>query len=66
MELQEAINYVKTFHESFGINNENSPKMDVGESVIKLRHSLMHEENEEYQYLFEYFLDLGPIFLEGE
>jgi predicted HAD superfamily Cof-like phosphohydrolase len=48
MELQEAINYVKTFHESFGINNENSPKIDVGESVIKLRHSLMHEENEEY------------------
>jgi len=48
MKVQEAINYVKIFHESFGINNENSPKIDVGEAVINLRHKLMHEENEEY------------------
>lgn len=42
------VNHVKTFHESFGINNENSPKADIGKEVIDLRYKLMREENEEY------------------
>lgn len=46
--LNKVINHVKTFHESFGINNEESPKTDVGEKVIDLRFELMREENEEY------------------
>ena len=42
------INHVKTFHESFGINNEEAPKTEVGDKVIDLRFELMREENEEY------------------
>tara|TARA_B110001469_G_C9600657_1_gene298459 strand:- start:546 stop:950 length:405 start_codon:yes stop_codon:yes gene_type:complete len=42
------INHVKTFHESFGINNEESPKTEVGKKVVDLRFELMREENEEY------------------
>jgi predicted HAD superfamily Cof-like phosphohydrolase len=42
------INHVKTFHESFGINNEESPIAKVGDKVIDLRFELMREENEEY------------------
>ena len=48
MSLDTVINHVKTFHESFGINNEESPKTDVGEKVINLRFELMREENQEY------------------
>ena len=46
--LETVINHVKTFHESFGINNENSPKSEIGKDVIDLRYKLMKEENEEY------------------
>lgn len=46
--FETIINHVKTFHESFGINNENSPKADVGSNTIDLRYKLMREENEEY------------------
>ncbi len=42
------VNHVKTFHESFGINNEESPKAEIGEKTIDLRFELMREENEEY------------------
>lgn len=42
------INHVKTFHESFGINNEESPKSNIGDKTIDLRFELMREENEEY------------------
>ena len=42
------VNHVKKFHESFGINNEESPKAEVGDKVIDLRFELMREENEEY------------------
>lgn len=46
--FETIINHVKTFHESFGINNEESPKAAVGKNVIDLRYKLMREENEEY------------------
>ena len=42
------VNHVKTFHESFGIKNEESPIAEVGQKVIDLRFELMREENEEY------------------
>ena len=46
--FETIINHVKTFHESFGINNENEPQSDIGKSTIDLRYKLMREENEEY------------------
>ena len=46
--FETIVNHVKTFHESFGINNEELPKSDIGENVIDLRYELMREENEEY------------------
>jgi len=46
--LDTLINHVKKFHESFGINNEESPKTEIGEQVIDLRFELLREENEEY------------------
>ena len=42
------VNHVKTFRESFGIKNEESPIAEVGQKVIDLRFELMREENEEY------------------
>ena len=42
------VNHVKTFHKSFGIGDENSPKASIGDKVIDLRYELMREENEEY------------------
>lgn len=46
--FETIINHVETFHESFGINNEESPIAKVGDKVIDLRFELMREENEEY------------------
>jgi len=46
--VETIINHVKTFHESFGINNEETPKADIGNEVVELRYKLMREENEEY------------------
>ena len=46
--FETIMNHVETFHESFGINNEESPIAKVGDKVIDLRFELMREENEEY------------------
>ena len=46
--MEDKINKVKKFHEVFLIGNEEQLKTDVDESIFLLRHSLMHEENEEY------------------
>jgi len=46
--FETIVNHVKTFHESFGINNENAPKSYIGKDTIDLRYKLMREENEEY------------------
>ncbi|UTW62116.1 nucleoside triphosphate pyrophosphohydrolase family protein [bacterium SCSIO 12741] len=48
LSLQETIEYVKTFHESFRVGYSETPTVDLKESIIDLRHKLMAEENEEY------------------
>ncbi len=42
------LNSVKEFHEVFGLDYENSPRADIGDRIIELRHRLMAEENDEY------------------
>lgn len=46
--FSEIINHVKTFHEAFGINNEEQPNGKLDEKTFLLRYKLMREENEEY------------------
>ena len=48
MTLKETIQAVETFHNAFGIENNDKPTVDLSENDIKLRHRLMQEENEEY------------------
>lgn len=48
LSLQDCINDVASFHDSFGIGNETEPKAEVGEATYNLRFNLMKEENEEY------------------
>lgn len=42
------IGHVKTFHEAFGIKNNESPTLLENEEANLLRYKLMREENEEY------------------
>lgn len=42
------INKVKEFHEVFGLDHHDSPKTDISNRIIELRHRLMAEENDEY------------------
>lgn len=46
--MQDKINAVKEFHESFKLGVKNSPTANLGEAKNKLRFNLMAEENEEY------------------
>ncbi len=46
--VETILNHVKTFHESFGIKNEQAPTTAIDDKVIDLRFELMREENEEY------------------
>lgn len=48
MTLKETIQAVETFHNAFGIANNDKPTVELSENDIKLRHRLMQEENEEY------------------
>ncbi len=48
MKVQELINCVKKFHESFGIENNFKPTVELTEKEIQLRYELLKEENEEY------------------
>ena len=48
LSLQEAIDYVQTFHDSFKIHSTGVPTVDVEDRLIDLRHKLMAEENDEY------------------
>ena len=48
MELEEIINLVAQFHDSFGIENNDQPTHQLSEADILLRYKLMREENEEY------------------
>ena len=48
MRIQEIIDAVATFHDAFGIENNNVPTTDLTAKDIELRFNLMKEENEEY------------------
>ena len=48
MKVQELINCVKKFHESFGIENNFKPTVELTQKEIQLRYQLLKEENEEY------------------
>ena len=46
--MKKQISHVHTFHEAFGITNEQHPIGEITDKTYELRHRLMHEENEEY------------------
>lgn len=46
--MKKQINYVKKFHDAFGIKNGESPNSNIDKNVYQLRYRLMHEENLEY------------------
>lgn len=48
MKFQEIIGAVETFHNAFGIENNDTPTVDLTEATLELRHRLMQEENDEY------------------
>ena len=47
MALEDKINSVATFHDTFKIGNRTVPTADIGEE-FKLRYNLLKEENDEY------------------
>ncbi|MEY3085820.1 MAG: hypothetical protein RL037_2000 [Bacteroidota bacterium] len=48
MTIQQTIEAVAIFHDSFGIKNNDEPTVNLTEQEIALRHRLMQEENDEY------------------
>lgn len=48
MKLQEIIAAVETFHNAFGIENNDAPTVQLTSDQLELRHRLMQEENDEY------------------
>lgn len=46
--MQTTIDYVRKFHNSFGIAVSEVPVAFPGKNIVELRHRLMQEENEEY------------------
>jgi predicted HAD superfamily Cof-like phosphohydrolase len=46
--LQQAIEFVKEFHDAFGIENEYKPNGNLPEKEYLLRYNLMKEEVDEY------------------
>lgn len=48
LSLQDSIDMVSQFHDSFGITNLENPTAEIGSKTLKLRYDLMKEENEEY------------------
>ncbi len=48
MKLNEVIDCVREFHDSFGIENNHQPTAHIADETIALRFNLMREENEEY------------------
>ncbi len=47
-DLKTIINKVREFHEVFGLDHHESPRTDISNRIIELRHRLMAEENDEY------------------
>ena len=48
MELKDAINHVRDFHDAFGIANAKEQVGKIAPETAMLRYKLMREENEEY------------------
>ena len=46
--LDKTIDFVREFHDAFGIDNKNEPTVDLDPKTVLLRYKLMREENEEY------------------
>ena len=46
--MQNQLKSVKIFHETFGVKISNKPTLELSKDILKLRHSLMQEENNEY------------------
>ena len=46
--MQNQLKSVKIFHEAFGVKISNKPTLELSKDILKLRHSLMEEENNEY------------------
>ena len=46
--MQNQLKSVKIFHEAFGVKISNKPTLELSKDILKLRHSLMQEENNEY------------------
>ena len=46
--MKAYLNAVEEFHQAFGIPNGDYPQTHVNESIVRLRHRLMSEENDEY------------------
>ena len=46
--MKKQSNAVKDFHDTFGLNYNDSPTLDLEKKIIELRFNLMKEENEEY------------------
>ncbi len=48
MELKDAINHVRAFHDAFGIENAKEQVAQLDTDNVMLRYKLMRGENEEY------------------
>jgi predicted HAD superfamily Cof-like phosphohydrolase len=46
--MRNQLKSVKIFHEAFGVKISNKPTLKLSKHTLKLRHSLMQEENNEY------------------
>ena len=46
--MKKQLNAVKDFHDTFGLNYNYSPTVDLEKKIIELRFNLMKEENDEY------------------
>ncbi len=46
--MKRQLHAVREFHDAFAISNAEMPTVALSEEVIRLRHRLMAEENEEY------------------
>jgi predicted HAD superfamily Cof-like phosphohydrolase len=46
--MQNQLKSVKIFREAFGVKISNKPTLELSKDILKLRHSLMEEENNEY------------------
>lgn len=48
LSLSQTIDFVREFHDAFGIENKDQPTVDIDPKTVLLRYKLMREENEEY------------------